>query len=132
MNDFVMTQLCADAMGITLQFIGPPEFQWEKPHYCIPFPGEGPNQRYDPFNDDAQAMALVKKFHICCNHDNGRGWEAQWFGSYDGKVPAKTHYVEHPDLGRAIVECVAQMQLERTKSAQSSGLNEGNPLSKVG
>jgi hypothetical protein len=68
------------------------------------------NKLYDPLHDDAQAMALVKKFGLDIGEFSapiGRGdwgvsrsalgWSVDWSG-------------RNSNLNRAIVECVAKMQ----------------------
>ena len=47
MTDLELTKLCAEAMGIEISPVR---------H------GDGDFSLYDPLHDDAQAMALVKKF----------------------------------------------------------------------
>lgn len=54
---------------------------------------------YDPLHDDAQAMALVKRFHIT-TLPTAMGWTA---------VCAFTGSREHQDLNHAICECVAKL-----------------------
>ena len=63
---------------------------------------------YDPLNDDAQAMALVKKFgiEIHCRTDRN-GWYA---GIY-----WENGMVSHSDLNRAICETVAKLQAAKVK-----------------
>ena len=62
-------------------------------------------RQFDPLHDDAQAMALLKKFHLRVVRT--RGIPEQW-GVY-----SKTNFgdtVIGDDLNRAICECVASMQ----------------------
>mgnify|MGYP001617981049 CR=1 FL=1 len=94
MTDLEMTKLCAEAMGL--------EIFWAEA-LPITAPKGCP---YDPLHDDAQAMALVKKFHIALGW-NDPGWGA--FGQHDKR------WVNNPDLNRAIVECVAKMQAAKIK-----------------
>jgi hypothetical protein len=60
-------------------------------------------QVYDPLHDDAQAMALVKKFHL----------ETRWYedesawGVFAGNE--KVGCYQYKDLNRAICECVARL-----------------------
>lgn len=58
---------------------------------------------YDPLRDDAQAMALVKRFELNIGpiHD---GWQVS---DYDG-----SNETENKDLNRAICECVAKMEIK--------------------
>ena len=96
MTDLEMTKLCAEAMGCELTM------ENGKPQMVILFRGHLTNYcDYDPLHDDAQAMALVKKFHIALGW-NKPGWAA--FGQHDQR------WIRGYDLNRAIVECVAKMQ----------------------
>lgn len=86
MTDIEMTKLCAQAMGI------------EQPMYAE-------LQPFNPLDDDAQAMALVKTFRlvILADHaDNDNKWSVSYNWQYPGII--------HEDLNRAIVTCVAKMQ----------------------
>jgi hypothetical protein len=74
-------------------------------------------EAYDPFHNDAQAMALVKRLNIDClwlpdedtwvvgQHNDGRGYKCR-------------------DLNRAIVECAAKMQ----RSSDSQGTLPDNAI----
>ena len=81
---------------------------------------------YDPLHDDAQAMALVKKFELSVLRAPLSGWVVTG-GFAPGIVT-----MSNTDINRAIVECVAQMQLNRTKSAQSGGQTELKQLNQAG
>lgn len=107
MTDEDMTKLCAEVMGISLcccdpSGVAPPHFK-EKPD-------DDSWADYWPLYDDAQAMALVKRFQI----------NICWF---EVNVPSPfkpTVYMgDRDDLNRAIVECVVQIQLERTQTEKS-------------
>ena len=95
MNDLEITKLCAEALGI-----------WHDPDTDIDFVGKDPIQAtlamYNPLVNDAQAMALVKKFglHI---------FYTQAVAMYD------TVQSDNADLNRAICECVAKMIKEKVK-----------------
>lgn len=103
MTDLEMTKLCAEAMGYSFAvFEG--QVMWH---------GKNP---YDPLSDDAQAMALLKKFHLRVS------WGyAEARGAPDGTLPVMVNPggaeppfgVHEYDLNRAIVECVARMQEKR-------------------
>ena len=81
MTDLEITRLCADAMLPDI--------------YLHP--------KFDPLHDDAQAMALVKKFGIEIHSRTDRnGW-------YAG-INEEDEMTPHADLNRAICECVAKMQ----------------------
>jgi len=83
MTDLEMTRLCAEAMGF-------------EPY------ADQPPYNYDPLYDDAQAMALVKKFGVALYQGETGCWYAD--------LPGFAMRVRSLDLNRAIVECVAKMQ----------------------
>jgi hypothetical protein len=107
-TDLEITRLCAEAMGLSVrEWRGPMDNQ--EPSLCtfhqINAETWMPQQRYDPLHDDAQTMALVKKFDL----------EIQHYHTDLGQVIKK--YVAYPrvevinnDLNRAICECVAKIQ----------------------
>ena len=97
MTDLEITRLCAEAMG----------YGYEQATNIGLIRLTDTGHYFDPLHDDAQAMALVKRFHLHIgktlrlpNHPFGK-----WFVS-------KTDQFEVPgdDLNRAICECVAKMQ----------------------
>ena len=64
---------------------------------------DGTGGDYDPLHDDAQAMALVKKFYLSIiRNDKTPDVPPHW------TVTDKTWLGISPDLNRAIVECVAR------------------------
>lgn len=93
MNDLEITKLCAEAMGRKI--------------VC-----EWVLLKYNPLHNDAQAMALVKRFHIQIWPEVKRslrehiytGWTTFIFG---------TGTATSTNLNRAICECVAKMQKAR-------------------
>ena len=117
MTDLEMTKLCADAMGIVVQLIDPEVFRWAREkHYRIPERGEAPNECYDPLHDDAQAMALVKKFNLSILFACGDDWQVCNLHREDGGAPnICTH-----GLNRAVVSCVAQMQAAQSGAVQKT------------
>ena len=99
MDDTELTRLCALAMGykgesLSTHWGGLPMFASEI----------GP---YNPLHDDAQAMALVKRFdlHIGKTLRTPASPYCEWFVSRTDK-----YEVAGTDLNRAIVTCVAKMQ----------------------
>ena len=123
MTDLEITKLCAEAMGLR---------QVWQPTYCLSPSAIGilrdgisketyererdlAYDSYDPLHDDAQAMALVKKFHLQVDKTlrTPNDPYGQWIVSKTDK------FVSEPtsDLNRAICECVAKMQ-KRTDAAQ--------------
>ena len=121
MTDLEITKLCAEAMGMR-------SFQW--------FPsGDYPDQNgtyeisgneimrlegnplggynryaYDPLHDDAQAMALAKRFHIDTSSFLNLDGRWVWQCRHDKDV-AWTD--PHHDLNRVVCECVAEMQKDK-------------------
>jgi len=110
--DKEIVRLCALAMG--LDFTVPAEFAGQ-----LMFEEMYAAKRaaYDPLHNDAQAMALVKKFHLHIGKtlrtdDDPFG---KWF-------VCKTNHAEgvNTDLNRAICECIAAMH-------QATISNRNNP-----
>ena len=98
LTDLEITRLCAAAMGL-------PEWP-DGGHDCRPVGGDH-RDYWQPLHDDAQAMALVKKFHLHIGKTLRTPDEpfGQWFVSKTDK-----YEVPNNDLNRAICECVAKMQ----------------------
>jgi hypothetical protein len=109
MTDLEMTKLCAEAMGYTVT--QDPLGLTRSPQVEV-WIGNG---FFGPLHDDAQAMALVKKFELRTDRDFEEGGE--------GIVWTVSHHLcmkyggissfDNLDLNRAIVECVAKMQAGR-------------------
>ena len=105
MTDLEMVKKCAERMGINYSLedeYGNTDCGvfWKDPSdYYI-------TSEYDPLTDDAQAMALVKKFEleICIGVRFG---DDGWLVS--GERGNLLHEVWSKDLNRAIVECVAKL-----------------------
>ena len=99
MTDLEITRLCAEAMGDgePIARAWPRDGGMPTCYVLI-----GHDETYDPLHDDAQAMALVKKFGLTVSKDP------------DGNYHAMGQICEWPcnstDLNRAICECVAKMQ----------------------
>ena len=103
MTDLEITRLCAEVMGISVELeywagVGAKVFvtgDWDEAgnHY----------ERYHPLEDDAQAMALVKKFYL------GVAFSGGW-SVYEQGNGAAGHSA---NLNRAICLCVAKMQQAR-------------------
>lgn len=107
LSDLEITKACFDAMGLVQ------EWKSFEPAYFDPGLGEwGSVVRYAPLTDDAQAMALVKRFDFVIEREliskksRGQDWGVTLFDRV-GKV----HTVRHePDLNRAICLCIARMK----------------------
>ena len=92
MTDLELTKRCAEAMGLNYNISGE--------YISIAPSGEGAKfWRYDPLHDDAQAMALVKKFRL----ESSFGIEWTVIG---GDPVARA---QNQDLNRAIVLCVSSL-----------------------
>ena len=91
MTDLEITRLCAIAYGISVDGMG---------GILLPL------SAFDPLHDDAQAMALVKKFKLDL-----------WWPFSDAPewhcADINSKYTHNADLNRAICECVAKMQAEK-------------------
>ncbi len=85
MTDLEITKLCAEAMGVTPSLVH----------------ADG-QIKYWPLTEDAQAMALVKKFGVAVYRGDS-GW---WWADIINLVMR----VSNADLNRAICLCVANMQ----------------------
>ena len=92
MTDLEMTRLCAEAMGLTIEQQG-----YET--RAIKVREHWPT--YDPLRDDAQAMALVKKFP----------WQA--FMALTDLGYGKSWSPLGNEFNRSVVECAAKMQQEK-------------------
>jgi hypothetical protein len=94
MTDLEMIKKCAEKMGVdAVELNG---------RLAIPYEHITDVQTYyDPIHDDAQAMALVKKFVILIGVHSGY-WTAF--------IPSVGRSIHNKDLNRAIVECVAKME----------------------
>ena len=99
MTDLEMTRLCAKAMGYTdFRNHGRDEIRFA----CSVAELRPP---YNPLHDDAQAMALVKKFKLDAYGRDGH-WDVWLVGTrFDDR-----HFAYSDNLNRAIVECVAKAQ----------------------
>ena len=116
MTDLEMTRLCAEAMGLTVKYRKTIHNKVSGGGYVLDSLEFYANHRfwltYDPLQDDAQAMALVKKFDL-------------QIGSYPLRPDkwcvwppvGRTGRAFSEDLNRAIVECMAKMQ--SAKAVQS-------------
>lgn len=104
MTDLEMTRLCAEAIG--WNSLGSP-IEIRKDRIFLA-PGSFAEFCYDPLHDDAQAMALVKKFRLFIF-----GHSPYWVvASKNPSMSENTGDVlaDGNDLNRAIVECVAKMK----------------------
>lgn len=112
MTDLEITKLCAEAMGLHIHHsfddsVLVQEFVCED---------EQASNMYFPLRNDAQAMALVKKFPYLVLDELYRAIHPS-----GGPVRTRIANGEAPDLNRAICECVAKMQV----ASQLKGADRG-------
>lgn len=106
MTDLEMTRLCAEAMGYKEAHDYESDELPRGSILCVHLPQY--HFLYNPLHDDAQAMALVKRFEVeLIRWDENAGWVAQCFNS---TIRFHSRAWHESDLNRAIVECVAKMQ----------------------
>lgn len=100
MDDLEITRRCVEAME--LPEIQPYPLTGGIGYRCRP--GESQwLRKYDPLTDDAQAMALVKRFELNISfYEEGK--EKRWYVG----APDKKRWRSNPDLNRAICLAVAQ------------------------
>jgi hypothetical protein len=98
LSDLEAVKACAEMMGYeVVQRNARKSSGWWSMELC---------KHYDPLTDDAQCMALVKRFKIDCLAADTGNWLA-------GMLTPCAYSASHADLNRAIVYCVAQMKGER-------------------
>ena len=109
MTDMEMTRLCATAMGYA-------KYQWQTSGIIsgsnIPIGLPDGIIQFDPLHEDAQAMAIVKKFNLWIRCDRGR-WSVC---NADNELEIYDHKGSwfRNDLNRAIVEWAAAWQASKT------------------
>ena len=96
-----MTKLCADAIGLVVNHVSHYEDGPEAEDEGMLETAAGFS--YDPLRDDAQCMALVKKFRLGISGVISKSWHVSFLNPL-------SYYLVHANLNRAIVECVAKMQ----------------------
>lgn len=99
MTDLEMTRLCAEAMGDGEAIARPWPRDGGTPTCYVLI---GRDETYDPFHDDAQMVALVKKFNLGLNPPDPGTGDNEWMIGYE--------CARNIDLNRAVVECVAKTQ----------------------
>lgn len=106
MTDDEMLRLCAQAVG-EMHLLGFDPV-WHGPDCVIEWKQTRPGiTNYDPLHDDAQAMALVKRFDVkLTKHGRHETWRVVSY-SWTNEVLS---VAVNADLNRAIVECCAKMQ----------------------
>ncbi len=123
MTDEEITKLCAQAME------SPPDIPGASVIWNVSVTYEGEERKvsaavsqfYDPLHNDAQAMALAKRFGLLLDpQQDGQdfaidpGWEVSHVSFPDALFI-------NSDLNRAICECVASMQRKKNKNRLQPG-----------
>lgn len=102
MDDSTIVRLCAEAMGRRVD-----ESLVRSVNYAYALSHSG----YDPLRDDAQAMALVKRFRLDILDLRGA-----WSVRYSNDDNAEDWCMGNDaDLNRCICECVASLQQAKQK-----------------
>lgn len=105
-----MTRLCAEAMGFKEAY-SIHEYEGVLV-YCPPPHGEI-KVEYNPLFNDAQAMALVKRFGLWLMQDElTTKW---WARTKSGDVDCR-YSMAHDSLNLAVVQCVAWRQSDKRKA----------------
>jgi hypothetical protein len=118
MIDYEMTRLCAEAMGYwpTVFTVAMQDLALSPSAMWVDGVVNKGCRVYDPLHDDAQAMALVKKFELAvCPVIGPKSWCAYVVGDDESQI-------NNTDLNRAIVECVAKMKADCGTEGQESGV----------
>lgn len=101
MTDLEMVKRCAEKMGLDFY-----EVERNEPEHTIRLFGPALSNAYWPLHDDAQCMALAKKFALGMDYNRLIN---QWHVigcNADTVIKAQAANV---NLNRAIVECVARL-----------------------
>ena len=110
MTDLEITKLCAEAMGLKFRAVDGIYVQY------LPDPENEPTGwvEYRPTHNDAQAMALVKRFRMTILHIWVRG--PYYLATVEERSQKVIADARNEDLNRAICECVAHMQKAKSQS----------------
>ena len=109
MTDLEMIKKCAEKMVEAHVYRDVSFYDPDTPSIVY---ADGTGADYDPLHDDAQAMALVKKFSLIIEPTDvvdGIGSATDWWVQAWINDEVRWKGVENKDLNRAIVECVAKM-----------------------
>lgn len=101
MTDLEMTRLCAEALGY--KYVNPLRADIGN------IPGSITRIVFDPIHDDAQALALIKKFGLCVRRISPTLWATS------KHFNLRCDWIYSTGLNRAVIECVAKMQKEKQK-----------------
>lgn len=117
MTDLEMTKLCADAISMRVQLLSPETGFPSCNHYVIPQESEGSNPVWNPLEDDAQAMELVKTLNLSIIN-NSEDCDTRWSVGPEA-IDISPFDVDGDDLNRAIVKCAALMQARAKPSLET-------------
>ena len=124
-SDLELTRLCAEAMGLRVFVDAYGDMCIEQLDIL-----SADNVAYRPLHDDAQAMALVKKFSLRLERGGKSGIigvshvARRWCVRGDTVDPFEHEAWDEEDLNRAICECVAKMQQNRLRPKQAPDSKE--------
>ena len=113
MDDQEIVRLCAEAMGYTVMTQVFPAPSQNSPHDATVYvEDESMFAAYNPLHDDAQCMALIKRFHVDIDwHGDEEGWQIYT----STKLWDRSDEVAD-DLNRAVCLAVARMQAAKSKA----------------
>ena len=122
LSDLEMVRLCAEAMQLRVDSESGNCALWCIERVSAAGHDEGVDRPflYCPLHNDAQAMALVKRFrpNFTWMHDGAVGVTVTF--ENPAEFTFHDYYAENADLNRAIVECVAKMQRQvRTRPQEN-------------
>lgn len=112
MTDLEITKLCAEAMGEVVS-----EYEGYFFFAGSAYPAAQRNTHYNPLVNDAQTMALVKKFLLPVGYNGGWGCVKL---DKDGMLICGAYH--YPSLNRAVCVVVAEMQ---SRSSTPTHPNQG-------
>jgi len=114
MDDLTIVKRCAEAMGwqnVRVNVLAMPGIHKHPPFVVSSATGTSVDELYDPLHDDAQAMALVKKFHLIVEPSGMTATSVWWVQAWHNDR-MKWEGAENADLNRAICECIANLKSE--------------------
>lgn len=124
MTNLEITKLCAEAMDLDVvvhHADGYEDAIVTRSSAVYAFRSD--TDEYDPLHDDAQAMALVKRFYLMVTPIFHRGLGREWVVTFQGRRDDGSSFdasAQDPTFNRAIVECVAAMQKRAKPSPMDS------------
>lgn len=103
LSDSEMIKLCAQASNIKYEIQD--DIVWYRSRYSV-----RSLRSYNPLSDDEAAMDLIRRFELCIKKGNDILWTATHGEQYVGCDES---------INKAIIECVAKMQLAALNTGES-------------